>query len=323
MGKKILALLAGICVIVIAVVIGKDYKENQELEEVLRECEEEAAPLEKELRGIEVEMDKLTMQLADASMEHGTFTLVFTDLDALVAEEIWPDVQNYQMTGMLMLSEEQLPGLDGMITMPMFQEIIESGWEYCLEWNGEEELENWLEDRKEQLEEQNIAFPQTLSFREGTYREEYDEILKEYGITCAIYHGEGVTHSAVIDMNEQSLWRLQTYPFHIEDGKLIAENAVSSGKSISFTIGNRTKAEQYQRESMNTLLEYLKKWEEKDGLKIITAKEARKYQQEQYQQRKEQNLGLEEQYNQLEDQRQKLQKTIDAIYEKYWQTAGR
>ena len=320
MGKKIALVLAGIFIIFIGVVMWKDVQKKRELDQVLQECEEEAADLEKELRGIEVKMDKLTMQLADVSMEHGTFTLIFTDLNAVVAEEIWPDVQDYQMTGMLMLSEEQLPGTDGMITMSQFQQIIESGWEYCLEWSGEGKLEDWLEERKEQLEEQNIAFPKTLSFREGTYREDYDETLKEYGITCVIYHGEGVTHSAVIDMDEQSIWRLQTYPFHVEDGKLILENAVSSGKSISFTIGNRTKAEQYQRENMHTLLEYLKKWQEKDGLKIITANEARRYQQEQYEQRKEQNLGLEEQYNQLEDQRQKLQKNIDAIYEKYWQT---
>lgn len=245
---------------------------------------------------VELSQEKTMLQDELAQLERefqykyagqGTITLLFKDLNSVLYEEIRPQLQSFNMAGVLMLSQEQFPGTGSCISMAQFQQMLLEGWEYCLEWNGSadewssegegNELERWLSQMQTLLAENNLEMPKTLYFQEGIYQNQYDAVLKEYGILTAVHHGENEEPRISVTFEKNAVWHLGAYPFHVQGGKTYVETCEEEKGSLAFTIGGGSQQEKYTKSSLNSLLEQLQERVEGETLKVTTAQKAYEY----------------------------------------------
>ena len=321
MKKKVTIILLAFVLAILATMIWDEKKQEKITADTFRICEEKAASLETEKRSLMEKIDSLKNQRMNMNDGHGTITIIITDLDEVVFDEIWIDMQEHGMAGVLLLSEGQFPGKDGNITMEQFRQIIDSGWEYCLGWNAQGELDSWLSAEKDEFERAGLEFPETIYFSNGNYQQEQDEILKKFGISGAVcYREETVSISTTFE--DSSLWCLMAYPFHVKGGKTYAENVISHDRSCAFTVGKIVKEEMYQRDNFVDMLDQLKSWREKNGLQIMTVKETRQYRQSLYEQGEDKKAELEAQIAELNRQVEELDKEINNIYKEYYLIVG-
>lgn len=307
MGKKIALILAGAAIIFSAIILCVDYRQKQSMEKEYDRYQEKIIPLETKKRELENEIKQLEQKALEETRGAGTVTLMFTDLDAIVYDEIRVDMQAYEMQGMLMLSEEQFPGMEGCITREQFDEMTEQGFEYCLAWNGQGELSAWLDEIEKKLKDNDLEQPETLYITEGTCDEEQEAMLKERGIRTVITLDKAGKPGEIAKIGD-SVWHLVAFPFHVSGGKTSAQNVAVSGGNILFTIGRKTEEEMYRKESMENLLDQLKTWRDNDGLQIMTVKDAYLYRRGLDEHGEEINIGIQ---GQIQSLREEIE-TLDA-----------
>lgn len=244
---------------------------------------EEKTLLEAELADQETELYKKYAGL-------GTVSLIFTDLDDVVYEEIRPEMKAFKMTGVLLLSQEQFPGTEGCISMAQFQQMIAAGWDYCLEWdaaNSESDewssdgvgnsLELWLSQMQGMLSENNLKMPKAVYFQDGTYQKEYDSVLKKYGITTAIHHGENEEPIMAVTFEKDTVWRVGAYPMNVQGARSFVDACVREKGSMVFTIGRHNQKEMYTKSSLTSMLEQLQESVKDEELQVVTIQKAYEY----------------------------------------------
>lgn len=135
-------------------------------------------------------------------------SLVFTQLPEALYNEVYPVMAEgeVKLVGVMAFSENELPGLEGKITVEEYEELISVGWGNALYWNGETKLVDFLSDMQLLLGEIDVAFPRTVMFGPALYSTEYDAVLEEYGIENAIHDAEGDSE-IVEDENPDGIWR--------------------------------------------------------------------------------------------------------------------
>ena len=138
------------------------------------------------------ELDKLGPDSADKLGNTSYMSFVFTTVDAPLYTDAYPIMSsgNFKLSGVMALSETELPGLSGKITNEQFADLLANGWCTALYWDGTGELATYLDSMKAILAEREIEFPKSVMFKNGTYKLEYDELLLANGIKNAIQSGD-------------------------------------------------------------------------------------------------------------------------------------
>ena len=94
------------------------------------------------------------------------------------------------LVGVMALSEDELPGYEGNITLAEYRTLVLAGWGSALYWDGGGEIADFIMRMRELLLPLEIELPKSLIFASGTYSAEYDDVLLSYGIENAIHSGE-------------------------------------------------------------------------------------------------------------------------------------
>lgn len=299
-----------------------EYKKNVEA------MSEEKTLLKTELANLEEQFRKKYAGL-------GTVSLIFTDLDYVVYEEIRPEMENFKMTGVLMLSQDQFPGAGGCISMAQFQQMIAGGWDYCLEWSaagqesdewnnedGENSLELWLSQMQTMLSENNLEMPKVIYFRDGTYQKQYDATLKKFGITTAVHHGENEEPMMAVTFEKGAVWRPGAYPMNVQGARSYVDTCVKEKGSMAFSIGMRNQKEMYTRSSMISMLEQLQERVEDEKLKVMTIQQAYEYR-EQLEADAAKDLEMLGKIEAVEKQIEDVELRMKQLREKYREDTGK
>ena len=139
------------------------------------------------------ELEKLGPDMEKRLGNTSYMSFLFTDLDEALYTSAHPVMAetDHDLVGIMALSPNELPGLDGNITAANFRVLMDLGWGTALYWDGEGDLEEYIIYMKDEvLPPLQIEMPTTMAFKEGVYRLEYDDVLVKYGIVNAIHHNE-------------------------------------------------------------------------------------------------------------------------------------
>ncbi|MDY2628723.1 MAG: polysaccharide deacetylase family protein [Lachnospiraceae bacterium] len=159
--------------------------------------------LKSQLENIDKQIRELEKQQAAAGCEvHLYFDQVFES----AYEQLYPVMSERGYTGTLVLTNGQLPGDNLQMTEQQCREMLDAGWELAvggsrdIDMNGDlqdvmEEWSSYLEQYLEEIKTRMNIVPATYCFNEGEYREEFDQVLKEYGFTTIRYFGDGELES--------------------------------------------------------------------------------------------------------------------------------
>jgi outer membrane murein-binding lipoprotein Lpp len=142
---------------------------------------------------LQAELDKLGPDMEKRLGNTSYMSFLFTTLDSALYTSAHPVMAegSTDLVGILGLSPNELPGMEGKITVKEYETLIFLKWGTAIYWNGEGDLDEYLTTMETLLDEHEIDFPETVAFKNGVYRSEYDAVLEAHGIRNAIHNGEG------------------------------------------------------------------------------------------------------------------------------------
>ena len=165
---------------------------KRDLEE---EYEQKLAVLLHEKQRLENERERILNSLDNEFSKPSYMSLLFMNLDSAIYTEVFPimsaqDENDIALVGVMALSENELPGLVGKLTLSEYNALVASGWRSALYWNGEKELGAFIDDMIATLDVLGMELPDSLVFAYGAYSSECDETLLSRGIKTAVHSGE-------------------------------------------------------------------------------------------------------------------------------------
>ena len=147
----------------------------------------------------------LEKERADLLMEYSTFegdvyaslgcaaslSLVFNGVDRALYDDIFPIVEYCEgsdgaFDGIICLSPDDMPGMEGKITPEELSELIDAGWTVAVCWYGDEDLGEYIASMKLSFASLGIPEFDTVLFWGMTYDASYDNVLMTHGVDYAL-----------------------------------------------------------------------------------------------------------------------------------------
>ena len=157
---------------------------------------------------LQSELDRLGPDMERRLGNTSYLSFIFTSLDEAIYTSAHPIMAegSTDLVGILGLSLTEMPDMEGKITNKQFNYLVnQNKWGTALYWNGEGDLEEFIVTMQTLLDDAKIDFPETISFKNGKYRSEYDEIIAKYGIKNAIHNGESGL-AIRVDVQPEGIW---------------------------------------------------------------------------------------------------------------------
>ena len=153
------------------------------------------------------ERDRLEPDMIERLGNTSYMSIVFVQLDSALYTDAYPlmSAGDVKLVGVMALSEDELPGTDGNITVAQYEELISLGWGDALYWDGDGDLGAFLRGMQVLLADIGMPLPKSVIFAEEAYSLSYDSVLAEYGIENAVHSGEA--NLAYIEKSEpDGIW---------------------------------------------------------------------------------------------------------------------
>ena len=164
-----------------------------------------------------------------AAIGHNAYmSFVFLAVDEGLYHDVLPifEDSDIKLAGVIAFSEDEIPGMDGNLTLDQYGEMLGLGWTSTLYWKGPHEeataeeayieLCGFIETMRAKLADISIDMPNTMVFAPGAYTVDYDEYLESCGIITVLHDGdndfgliasddpEGVWHAGIIGWRDLS-----------------------------------------------------------------------------------------------------------------------
>ena len=203
MGKRISLRMTAVILLVAAVFTL--FSCNRRAEED-PEYERQLAALINEKQILLKEREALQNGMSAAVGRCSFMSFIFTELDDGLYNDVFPIFSDGEpIVGVMALSEDELPGLEGRVTREQFDRLVGLGWGTALYWDGEGSLVDFLDSMRAKLSVLGIDMPSSLVFKAGMYELEYDSVLESYGIFNA-FHGGDADFSLVDSSDPEGTW---------------------------------------------------------------------------------------------------------------------
>ncbi len=193
---------AVLCIIGI-LCLGTEYKkyQNAVLTEStnLREASEKLKELDSQKEDLQKKLEDLQSEYSGKNKPAYAVIPVFTTPDKDVFPKVAELLKSYQWNGIIGLTKEMIPGDEEALSTEEYDELMASGWQSALCWDGEEDLSDFLRDMKSRLTKAKMSFPDVLVIKEGFYSESYRDLLKEYEIETIICRSDPTDNSSAED----------------------------------------------------------------------------------------------------------------------------
>ena len=291
--KKIVGILT--IVLAIGLCVFLRYASTEEKREAAKyeEMSEKRRPLQVERQKLQQELADLQKEYEASKLPKGTTQVIFTGLEADVYNVCYPIMKEHEYTGTLAVSLTQFPGMEGLMSVEQFQQLLNEGWEVCVKWDSQNPVETWLPQLLEQMKQFHVETLPIVYFTTGTYTKALDEKLVKAGFSIVVHHGE--EQMPLIQLSdEEGLWHVGSVGLMGEKPKLRLTEAISQKGNITYLVGFELEDERYDERSFRSMLGYFDSYESKAELIVSNVGEARQH----YQQRGEvYEQAKDEEYN--------------------------
>lgn len=230
---------------------------------------------------LEVERDRLTLQRDQRQAEvdklsHALATeqLLFLELDPLLMTEIFPVLQEREISGVLGLSAGKLPGDPGQISLADYDQLLAAGWEACLIFDGSGDFAAWDRDISARLAAAGIEKPKTVYFPEDRYDAALDPQILACGYTVAVHHGESF-RPLIAGEVEGQLWLTGAHPWNYDGVRDQIRNVVGKGGQHCYTLRFTEGREAYSTESFRNMLNFIQPFLDEGQLVVTGFQHAR------------------------------------------------
>lgn len=246
-----------LCAFFAAVYLGWSYiqersRAEQEKQMALNSANNEANPLEIQRRELKAQLDILKKNPPSENIKLGTVEFVFRTLDKkLIYDEIFPMMTERGMTGTLLLTNTEVPGLWGKISMDQFQEMLDAGWDYCIQNNAGW---GWRDIMENTLKRYNIALPDTVYVEKDKYDLKKDDEMEGYQFM--IHHGEEASPVVIYHFEKTGLIHLGAKDWNYAGVREEIRDMMSHAGNLVFTVSQKGD-DAYKSEGFKDFLDFL------------------------------------------------------------------
>lgn len=287
--KKIVTLITLVLLIGLVVFLWNANKEEKRQAQEYEQTADARRPLMVKKQKIEQQIADLDKNYEASKHPKGTTQVIFTGLEADVYNVCYPIMKEHEYTGTLAVSLTQLPGMDGLMTVDQFQQLVSEGWDVCIKWDTTVPADDWWPELVNQLKQLGMEQTPIAYFTTGTYTNKLDEQLQEMGFSIVIHHGE--ESGTLIQMtDEEGLWHIGAVGLMGEKPKLRLTEAIAQKGNITYLVGFELEDEKYDERSFRSMLGYFDAYEANLELIVSNIEEARQHYRERtvsYEQTKE------------------------------------
>lgn len=303
--KRILQVVSLLLIVVIAVLLIMDHQDNKKVESQLEDNYAEFMPFQARKQELEQQLKLVEKEYQAKINGKGTLTLLCMDMTEDIYTVIYPQMKEYGYIAMLAVSETAMPGEEGCMEIAQVRELLDAGWCLCLHRKEESDPEEWLTEMQQRLEALGLEMPEQIYFERGTYRNEYDEVLTEHGLTAVVHHQE-TGLQALTTQTEDGIWHIGAWGWNQENARESMEQATQMGAGLVFTIGSKY---YYDGDQFPKMLSVIAGYEEKESLYVTDVASAHDC-------RREAKGTRDAFLQELEAEREKLRAEITAVDKK-------
>lgn len=311
--KRIAIIVTIVLTIAMGVLIWSANKQEQKEAAQHEEINEKRRPLVVKKQKIEQQIADLDKQYEANKLPKGTTQVIFTGLEADVFNICYPIMKEFEYTGVLALSLNQLPGMEGLMTVEQFRQLVNEGWDICVKWDASTPVKNWWPELQKQINALGLETGTVVYFTTGTYTKSLDSQIQSMGFSIVVHHGE--EHDSLIQLNdEEGLWHLGSVGLMGEKPKLRLTEAIAQKGNITYLVGFELEDERYDERSFRSMLSYFETYETNLELLVSDMDTARQhyrdraavYEQAKESEYKQARAALEEELAALEEELNKL-----------------
>ena len=209
-----------------------------------KEFEERVRELNVEKNELKDQAEALSRQVMDSLGSGACLPIVVYGTDAELYEFIFPlfggeeGSEVLPSRGILALSPEELPGMEGRITEEQFASIVEAGWQIVVYWDGQGNLAEHLDYMKIVFVGYGLDPADTVLFRHGAYKTEYDSMLIREGIKYIFHSGEEFLDYVESGAREEGeLWHIGAVGWNTYGvSSTMLTSLLASGGVLAFTV---------------------------------------------------------------------------------------
>lgn len=311
--KKIVIIVTIVLIVGLSVFLWYANKEEQKQALKYEEISDKRRPLAVKIHDLEQQITDLTKTYEANKLPKGTTQVIFTGLEADVYNICYSIMKEHEYTGTLAVSLTQFPGMEGLMTIEQFQQLLNEGWKVCVKWDSQSPVESWLPQLMSQMKQFNIESIPVVYFTTGTYVAALDDKLEKMGFSIVIHHGENAQPLIQVS-DEEGIWHIGSVGLMGEKPKLRLTEAISQKGNIAYLVGFELEDEKYDERSFRSMLGYFETYEKNLELIVFNPEEARQHYRERavaYEQAKE------EEFNQakaaLEEELAKVKKELEEL----------
>lgn len=268
MFKKIVAVVTIVLMVGLGIFLWNVNKEEQKQAQEYEKMEDARRPLLVKKQEIEQNLVDLDKSYEAGKLPKGTTQVIFTGLEEDVFNICYPIMKEFEYTGILALSLTQLPGMEGLMSVEQFKQLINEGWDICIKWEAETPVKDWWPELQKQIQQLELETGSVVYFTTGTYTGSLDAELQEMGFSIVVHHGE--ESGSLIQLNdEEGLWHLGAVGLMGEKPKLRLTEAIAQKGNITYLVGFELEDERYDERSFRSMLSYFDTYE--NNLELIVS----------------------------------------------------
>ena len=316
--KIAIGLVVVLAVAIVATFTWKEMKKEKINKQISDQIEQELAPYNLEKEKIQTDLEQLEINY-DRELGKGTVVILFPDISEKIYTEFYPILNEYGYKAALTVSQEQFPGKEGCLTAEQFQELLNAGWNYCIQWHEDVPLEKWVFNFKNSLRSMRISASNIMYFPSGMYQQKYDRALEAFGFKAAVHHGE--EGRPVVEMSgEGKVWHLGVAKMGEEGTQELLEKAIleKGAMALSIEFDQEEETEEVDEEDilysrLNTLEPHTKS----ERLQIVGFADVKAYLNDKETRAVSAEENRRVKKEELENALAEVQKQIDDVYVKY------
>ena len=272
-------------------------------------------------RQVQRELKKIDNDFQKERQPKCTIQIVFTELSSKVYELCYPPLKEKELTGVLALSLNQIPGEYDCMSKKEFRTLVNLGWSTCVLYDGSLKFETWWEALKGKLKENNIELPKTICFTNDSYNREMDVMLAKKGFQIVIQKKS--KEIRLQEVNEGGIWHIEGQGWKGHEPRRVFLDAIEKHAAFALFVGFTEEDELFNEGSYRDLVFDLHEYSLTNQLIVGSSQHAREH----FQKRViEATLIEKRQYIEkkrlLRNKILEIEQTVNNIVEEYYYNGG-
>ena len=278
--------------------------------------ENELNPLSVRKRELERQMREMEENKEAKVQAKGTTVLMFTDMAPQIYKKAYPIMQGYDFKGVLVISEKNYPGAEDCMSKEQFDEMVEDGWTYCVQWSDSESVSEWHKKQEELLSFLELEATNAVYFPRDTYKKDYKDALKKAGYTTIAHCGDEGLALIQTEVSGE-MWFPGTYGMNGVGPRNYLNKAMEEGGAIVYRISFSVEEEKFEKETFESMLRWMDTYEKNKELEVMNFVDSQEYHKNLTARRNKTEASMSDEETALRTEMKAIEDAIDAVYKKY------